>query len=149
MLYIKIDADNNPVNHPVSGDNLKEVLEVAYIDNAVLKKHGYARFEFTELPETGAATRTTDYYMDADGVFHDRLDVREFTQEELLDRYIRARRSHLLAACDWTQSVDSPLSDAKKAEWATYRQALRDLTSEFPEVQSAADVVWPTEPTSE
>ena len=41
----------------------------------------------------------------------------------------RTDRDALLADCDWTQMPDSPLTDAKKTEWATYRQALRDLSS--------------------
>lgn len=52
-------------------------------------------------------------------------------------------RNLALAASDWTQSPDTALSDSKKAEWATYRQALRDL----PSAQSnLAEVVYPTEP---
>ena len=39
----------------------------------------------------------------------------------------RHRRNALLTDSDWTQyAEDNPLSDEKKAEWATYRQALRD-----------------------
>lgn len=38
----------------------------------------------------------------------------------------RRRRDQLLAASDWTQLPDSPLSEDDRAEWATYRQALRD-----------------------
>ena len=37
---------------------------------------------------------------------------------------MRARRDALLAASDWTQTVDDPTGNA--AAWATYRQALRD-----------------------
>jgi|TARA_R100000908_G_scaffold915_1_gene1081 purine nucleoside permease len=40
---------------------------------------------------------------------------------------LRWRRNALLADCDWTIMEDSPLSDDKKKEWKTYRQALRDL----------------------
>tara|TARA_X000001382_G_C3154085_1_gene173968 strand:- start:136 stop:423 length:288 start_codon:yes stop_codon:yes gene_type:complete len=36
-------------------------------------------------------------------------------------------RNNFLAKSDWTQGVDSPLTDEKKAEWVTYRQKLRDL----------------------
>jgi len=43
-------------------------------------------------------------------------------------KYFRAVRNKKLAKCDWTQAPDSPLSDTKKSEWATYRQKLRDLT---------------------
>ncbi len=59
-------------------------------------------------------------------------------EEDPLD-YVRAQRTLLLSESDWTQVADSPLSDSKKAEWATYRQALRDLPSTNP-------IVWPTEP---
>ena len=36
-------------------------------------------------------------------------------------------RNSLLTDSDWTQVADNKLSDAKKTEWQTYRQALRDL----------------------
>ena len=42
---------------------------------------------------------------------------------------LRNRRNGYLSDSDWTQTLDSPLSDSKKAEWATYRQTLRDLPS--------------------
>lgn len=55
---------------------------------------------------------------------------------------VRADRNKRLYASDWTQLADSP---ADKATWATYRQALRDVTSQsgFPWA-----VVWPTAPTN-
>jgi hypothetical protein len=53
---------------------------------------------------------------------------------------IRAHRDGLLSDCDWTQVVDAPVD---KAVWATYRQALRDISKQpgFP-----WNVVWPTTP---
>lgn len=56
---------------------------------------------------------------------------------------VRGTRASKLAACDWTVLTDSPLTTAKKTEWKTYRQALRDITSAegFPH-----DVTWPSEP---
>ncbi len=56
---------------------------------------------------------------------------------------IRAERNAYLNGCDWTQMTDSPLTDEKKAEWATYRQELRDLPGGFTKV---SEVVWPTPP---
>jgi hypothetical protein len=146
MLYIKLDQAGNPVNHPMLGSNLKSVLEVDSLDEATLKKHGYAVFERAKEAENGMTIHSTDYYMDVDGIVRNRATVREFTQEELTDRFIRARRSYLLVASDWTQAADSPLSAEKKAEWAAYRQDLRDLTQTYPNVQKESDVVWPTEP---
>lgn len=57
------------------------------------------------------------------------------------------RRLEALQESDWTQTVDSPLSDTKKAEWATYRQALRDLPQNFPDVASWTDETFPAKPT--
>ena len=56
---------------------------------------------------------------------------------------LRRVRDKELARTDWTQGADSPLTDEKKTEWATYRQALRDITDTY---TSLVDVVWPTKP---
>ena len=42
------------------------------------------------------------------------------------------KRRTLLKTTDWTQVTDSPLSDEKRAEWAVYRQALRDIPLKWP-----------------
>lgn len=53
----------------------------------------------------------------------------------------RAQRNAKLADSDWTQVADSPVD---KAAWATYRQALRDISQQpgFP-----LTVAWPVAPT--
>jgi hypothetical protein len=43
--------------------------------------------------------------------------------------FLRLQRDALLAESDWTQLDSSPLTAEKKAEWETYRQALRNLPS--------------------
>ncbi len=56
---------------------------------------------------------------------------------------MRSKRDSLLLQSDWTQFADSPLSDSKKAEWATYRQQLRD----FPSTWTPADTAeFPNQP---
>jgi len=40
---------------------------------------------------------------------------------------VRASRDEKLKDCDWTQVADAPVD---KAVWATYRQALRDVTAQ-------------------
>ena len=54
----------------------------------------------------------------------------------------RGKRDSLLIQSDWTQVADAPV-DA--TVWATYRQALRDITdhSNWPNL---ADADWPTKP---
>ena len=58
--------------------------------------------------------------------------------------FIRNLRNNMLQGCDWTQAADSPLSDEKKAEWATYRQELRDYPSQSDKVSTMPE--WPTPP---
>lgn len=71
--------------------------------------------------------------------------LRALTQEELDETAddVRDQRNTKLDDSDWTQIADSPLSDADKTLWQTYRQELRDITDQtgFP-----TDVTWPTEP---
>ena len=59
---------------------------------------------------------------------------------------VRIERDTLLLESDWTQIADTPLSDSKKTEWATYRQALRDVPANNSSKSSFDDVVFPTEP---
>ncbi|HAS6077964.1 TPA: hypothetical protein I7141_18985 [Vibrio vulnificus] len=57
---------------------------------------------------------------------------------------IRKYRDYLIAKTDWTQMPDAPLSGEKKSEFATYRQALRDIPQN---VGNPDDVVYPDKPT--
>tara|TARA_E500000178_G_scaffold12075_1_gene11738 strand:- start:150 stop:458 length:309 start_codon:yes stop_codon:yes gene_type:complete len=61
-------------------------------------------------------------------------------------RNLRNKRDRLLSECDWTQSPDSPLTDTKKTEWATYRTNLRNLTNGLTTLEEVNAVVWPTKP---
>ena len=62
-------------------------------------------------------------------------------------RLLRRIRNTKLKESDWSQMPDSPLSDAKKEEWKTYRQALRDIPVTQPTPNSALEnISWPTEP---
>lgn len=64
-------------------------------------------------------------------------------QNQKAMKSLRRRRQVDLSSSDWTQAADSPLSDAKKAEWATYRQQLRDLPAN---TSDPANPTWPTPP---
>jgi hypothetical protein len=72
--------------------------------------------------------------------------VREMTAEEVTQRFdsaasaVRQQRNEKLKDSDWTQITDAT---ADKAAWATYRQALRDVTAQagFPWT-----ITWPDAP---
>ena len=59
---------------------------------------------------------------------------------------LRQDRDKILETTDWTQAVDSPLSDSKKAEWATYRQALRDLPNTYDKDLKRIEIEFPEPP---
>jgi len=66
---------------------------------------------------------------------------------------VRILRNRKLVSSDWTQGVGSILSEAKQAEWAVYRQALRDMPATYPDclnlsgnAEDDTDINWPTEP---
>ena len=52
----------------------------------------------------------------------------------------------MLDSSDWTQTIDSPLTDTKKLEWQTYRQELRDLPATYSDIESIDEVIFPKEP---
>jgi hypothetical protein len=55
---------------------------------------------------------------------------------------IREIRNNLLSECDWTQMNDTPISGSKLTEWQTYRQSLRDITSQ----SNPFEITWSTKP---
>ena len=62
-------------------------------------------------------------------------------------RLLRIERDTRIAKTDWRASSDVTLADA----WKTYRQALRDITTQTPKLNSdyeldLTSVTWPTEP---
>jgi len=71
------------------------------------------------------------------------------TEEEQTENYlaaVRVERNALLDSSDWTQGNDSPLTDEAKASWASYRQELRDLPANTPDL---ANPTWPSIPEDE
>ena len=62
-----------------------------------------------------------------------------------MDKMRRVRKD-LLQECDITQLADAPLTDAKKAEWATYRQALRDMPITNASATTYEEIIWPEKP---
>jgi len=69
------------------------------------------------------------------------LTAVEYAAKEL--DLVRVERNAKLAESDWTQMADSSLTDSVKAEWVTYRAALRDITDS---ATSLDDVTWPEKP---
>ena len=83
-----------------------------------------------------------------DGDFVNTVQVESLTAEEIQAAkdsamaQLRGNRNNLLAQCDWTQIADCTISN--KAEWATYRQALRDFPATVADAR--LPVEWPHSP---
>jgi len=82
-----------------------------------------------------------------DGVWTQNYTVTDLNADESAAKVgsqwpiIRAERNKLLAESDWSQLPDVPV-DA--ATWATYRQALRDVTDQA----NPFAIIWPERPSS-
>ena len=56
---------------------------------------------------------------------------------------LRRQRNILLAETDWMANSDVTMSDA----WKTYRQALRDITTQTPKDNALSNIKFPEKPT--
>lgn len=85
------------------------------------------------VEQTGGKWYTKWSVADMDQEAKDALDTTQAAS-------MRKQRDEKLAECDWTQVADSTVD---KAAWATYRQALRDITTQegFPWT-----ITWPDAP---
>ena len=70
----------------------------------------------------------------------DRDDEAKAAKDAEQAKSVRDKRNTKLAESDWTQVADAPVD---KEAWATYRQALRDVSAQadFPWT-----IEWPTQP---
>jgi len=84
-----------------------------------------------------------------DGVYFDLTAEEEAELDARAEAYdldmneVRSQRNTWLRSTDWTQIGDAALGDHTAEEWATHRQALRDLPQTYSRV---SEVVWPLDP---
>lgn len=80
-----------------------------------------------------------------EGKWFTKFSVAEHSAEEVAEitlrqwSAIRKQRNTTLSDCDWTQLPDAPVN---AVEWATYRQALRDITDQA----DPFNIAWPVAP---
>jgi hypothetical protein len=85
-------------------------------------------------------------YTDDEGVLHTKAE-QEAAYQAGLDataaKSVRAERDRLLAETDWIVVMNAEKGTPVPTAWATYRQALRDITNQqgFPHT-----INWPTKP---
>lgn len=130
--------------------NIVTNIVVGYADtskNPTAEKHGYPEHYIVGIGSTYRGTiggvpneclvGRGWKYTESEGFF-DPVDYTEQWTREFIEK-----RDLLLIGSDWTQLADAPLSSSKKTEWATYRQALRDLPANTTDIKNP---IWPTKP---
>lgn len=153
-LVVKIEngLPSNQIQYWAGVLTLNESIpEIAEPTDEQLAQYGYGRVEYQNSPNYEPLKRIEPNGVGAlgNGHYQNLWLVRDATAEEAQDETAEAvakvteERLFLLRASDWTQLADVSLSAEKKAEWNTYRQALRDITLQegYP-----FNVVFPTEP---
>ena len=115
----------------ISNRNINSIAEISHIDT---DKYGYIEGQYSIIYKKWNGSAVVDYsppYINGTNSIE-----------------VRGKRNLLLQQSDWTQVPDSPLTDAKKAEWATYRQQLRDMMSSYTdsETNTVENTTFPTPP---
>lgn len=97
---------------------------------------------FKKYAEAAAWCDANNAMLEDKGDYYEVVAIPAPTTEELTAQ-VRAQRDALIAATDYLMASDYPLSDEKRAELITYRQALRDVPGQggFP-----TTIVWPEKP---
>ena len=154
-MFIQLE-NGNPIGYAVTEDNLRLLFPNTFSNSHIFYPEdvellGFGMYEFTQVPTPDyplKAVETTPVKRD-NGIYYQTWLIQEMTDEEkesaTNNESIKCRheRDFRLIKSDWTQIIDVPLVDEKRAEWTSYRQALRNIPQqeEFP-----WNVVWPVAP---
>ena len=119
---------------PTSGPSLQFMVDNGCLPVNLFKDHDRMTQKLSQVAP----------YVENNEVFT--VQVESLTEDEIASAtsskasQMRSSRNRLLAECDWTQISDATVD---KAIWATYRQELRDISSQagFP-----WEITWPTQP---
>ena len=159
LTYIKSDKNVGIDGKFLKIDNLifdPEVDAIQWYDT-------YGEIEFINRQERNNETfDNIDYIEPLIDLWNNekqRLEDEKIAQAEALEaieaaidywKELRSLRDRKLTECDWTQTLDAPLTEEQKTAWATYRQALRDLPKNITDpkvlVNDSSDSGWPIEP---
>jgi len=149
--------DGSITEYPVGSGEIRRrfpnTLFILPLEGQDLSDFGAYEVQPTEQPSINALTQKLQEGSPTlvDGAWQQSWQIVELAAEEqqgisdVAAHIARTERDKKLTESDWTQIPNNALTDAKKAEWATYRQSLRDISSAsgFPH-----STTWPTEPSS-
>ena len=148
MMYLRII--NGIITYPYSIQQLKiDEYNTSFpkeLTTQILEEWGVFEVNRTPKPTDYTKTITEGTPQLVDSSYIQVWNEVDATQSEidtkLEDRWevIRILRNELLLECDWTQLTDIPIET--KELWQTYRQELRNITSQT----NPFSIVWPVKP---
>jgi hypothetical protein len=148
-MYLRIK--NSEIVYPYSIQQLKlDEYNVSFpneLTEVVLSEFGVYSVQQTPIPNNYTKNISEGTPQLIDGIYTQIWNEVDATQEEIDIKIenqweqIRVARNQILMESDWTVLPDSPVS-ASIEEWKTYRQQLRNVTSQ----PNPFEIVWPTQP---
>lgn len=153
-MFIQLE-DGNPVGNAVTEDNFRLLFPNTSLPWPFVAEDveplGFGLWDFSSQPELGVFEKAVEVEPSKDeyGRWRQTWAVEPMTEEEVAARTeqewaaVRGKRNMILARSDWTQLPDAPLSNIEMQEWASYRQALRDITTQ----SDPFNMQWPALPT--
>ena len=147
-MYLRIIDET--ITYPYSIPQLREAYPNVSLP-AELSDESLADWDMyvvtpTSMPNDYTKNITEGTPVLTDGVYYQNWIQTDASQSDIDYRLenqwfiVREIRNELLAECDWTQLADIP-SETREL-WQTYRQTLRDITSQ----SNPFSINWPVKP---
>lgn len=160
MKFTLIAEDNTVAVDGVSikslnVDNLPEGLWAIQWDDATNSGEiewadGRPHTPLTSKTEEFSPGRTIQYFAELHAIEDARIQQEEIDSIPTAMDNLRYLRNLRLTESDWTQLTDNSLSDEDKAQWAAYRQFLRDMTEtqtpSYNDDYELIGITWPEPP---
>jgi hypothetical protein len=149
MVIVAIDKLTNIVKYTsipsILPENISELdndelfFKISELEVSILLNSYYKNNEFKQLPE-----KPSNYHIW--NLETEQWQEPENYQQLLFDEAaskVKQERQRLLTATDWTDTVSASTRLENYNAWQSYRQALRDITTQegYP-----FNVIWPTQP---
>ena len=144
MYYYYTDGENGPlVSKGFSSERMVEGVDASgwYLRNGEPPENYTTKASEFDIWNT----TTLQWEANPDQAALEAAQTAAIMQRELQQQTAEAlkERKAKLVSSDWTQLPNSPLSEEAQAAWATYRQALRDITTQ---ADYPTQINWPTAP---
>jgi hypothetical protein len=155
-MFIQLE-DGKPINHAVTMQNFRALFPDTSFSWPFVPEDieplGFGLYDFSNQPDLDTFEKAVEVapVKDEYGIWRQTWAVEPMTEEEVAARTeqewnaVRNRRDFLLLRSDWTQLADAPLTNTETVNWASYRQALRDITTQ----SDSFNILWPVPPVGE